>query len=195
MADFTIAFDETMINEGGYVDDPDDRGGETYRGVARKFHPKWPGWEIVDKLKAEHQTDFEKQLDENQELQKLVESFYREFFWKPILGDQINDQALANELFDTGVNQGTGSVVKYWQESLNLLNRNGKDYADIAVDGRAGEETLKATDAFLKRNDGRSDKLLKVLNLMQGWRYIEQARKDPTQRKFMHGWLTRVRLT
>ncbi|MFM7564688.1 MAG: glycosyl hydrolase 108 family protein, partial [Planctomycetota bacterium] len=39
MADFAIAFDETMINEGGYVDDPDDRGGETYRGVARRFHP------------------------------------------------------------------------------------------------------------------------------------------------------------
>ena len=26
-----------------------DRGGETFSGIARKFHPHWEGWELVDK--------------------------------------------------------------------------------------------------------------------------------------------------
>lgn len=194
MADFELAYDETLQNEGGYVHDPDDRGGETYRGIARNLHPQWAGWEIVDRCKATHPDDFEKALDERADLQEWIKSFYRENFWNPIRGDELTDQHLANELFDTGVNQGIGSVVRYWQEALNLLNRNGRDYGDLVVDGTAGEKTLATTQAFLDRQQGRSDALLKVLNLMQGHRYLDLARRNPSQRKFLHGWLKRVRL-
>ncbi|MFN9880213.1 MAG: glycoside hydrolase family 108 protein [Planctomycetota bacterium] len=170
MAEFEIAFDETMLHEGGYVDDPDDRGGETYRGVARKFHQAWPGWKIVDELKREKPDSFADLLDQKQELQTLVASFYREQFWRPIRGEQLSDQALANELFDTAVNQGVGTAIRFWQEALNLLNRNAKDYPEIEVDGVAGERTLATTNQFLQRNRGQSDRLLKVLNLQQGAR-------------------------
>ena len=47
MADFEIAYGETELFEGGYVNDPVDRDGETHRGVARRFHPDWEGWQIV----------------------------------------------------------------------------------------------------------------------------------------------------
>ncbi|MFN6206841.1 MAG: glycoside hydrolase family 108 protein [Planctomycetota bacterium] len=194
MAEFEIAFDETMLHEGGYVDDPDDRGGETYRGVARKFHPAWTGWKIVDELKREKPDSFADLLDQKQELQTLVASFYREQFWRPIRGEQLSDQALANELFDTAVNQGVGTAIRFWQEALNLLNRSAKDYPEIEVDGVAGERTLATTNQFLQRNRGQSDRLLKVLNLQQGARYLEIARKNPVQRKFLHGWLNRIRL-
>ncbi|MFN5320872.1 MAG: glycoside hydrolase family 108 protein [Planctomycetota bacterium] len=194
MAEFEIAFDETMLHEGGYVDDPDDRGGETYRGVARKFHQAWPGWKIVDELKREKPDSFADLLDQKQELQTLVASFYREQFWRPIRGEQLSDQALANELFDTAVNQGVGTAIRFWQEALNLLNRSAKDYPEIEVDGVAGERTLATTNQFLQRNRGQSDRLLKVLNLQQGARYLEIARKNPVQRKFLHGWLNRIRL-
>ncbi|MFO0260325.1 MAG: glycoside hydrolase family 108 protein, partial [Planctomycetota bacterium] len=193
MAEFEIAFDETMLHEGGYVDDPDDRGGETYRGVARKFHQAWPGWKIVAELNREKPDRFADLLDQKQELQTLVASFYREQFWRPIRGEQLSDQALANELFDTAVNQGVGTAIRFWQEALNLLNRNAKDYPEIEVDGVAGERTLATTNQFLQRNRGQSDRLLKVLNLQQGARYLEIARKNPVQRKFLHGWLNRIR--
>ena len=49
-ASFKPAFDATMRNEGGYGNDPQDPGGETYRGIARKFHSKWEGWTTIDAL-------------------------------------------------------------------------------------------------------------------------------------------------
>lgn len=191
MADFDLAFGETMINEGGYVHDPDDRGGETYRGVARAFHGDWAGWKIVDETKQSQPTDLNNALAKIPELDELVKAFYRKKFWNPIRGDELENQHLANELFDTGVNMGVGTVVKFWQESLNLLNRNQRDYPDIAVDGQVGGQTLEATRAYFQKNP-KSDSLLKLLNLFQGFRYVELCRKDSVQRKFIHGWLKRV---
>lgn len=41
MADFAPAFEEMIRNEGGYIlhNVPDDRGGDTYAGVARASTP------------------------------------------------------------------------------------------------------------------------------------------------------------
>jgi lysozyme family protein len=194
MAEFEIAFDETMLHEGGYAHDPDDPGGETYRGVARRFHPDWLGWKIVDEAKLHPPADLDARLDEHLELQRLVATFYRERFWKPILGEQLRDQSLANELFDTAVNLGVGTAIRFWQEALNLLNRDKRDYPEIEVDGVAGERTLSTTNRFLDLNREQPDRLLKVLNLLQGAKYLDLARKNPVQRKFLHGWLNRIRL-
>ena len=37
MANFEEAYKKTSDFEGGYVNDEDDAGGETYRGIARNF--------------------------------------------------------------------------------------------------------------------------------------------------------------
>jgi lysozyme family protein len=44
MAEFNPALEKVLSHEGGYVVDPNDPGGETYKGVARKIHSKWDGW-------------------------------------------------------------------------------------------------------------------------------------------------------
>ena len=51
MAEFDISFQKVLSYEGGYVNDPDDPGGETYKGIARKMNSKWDGWVLVDLLK------------------------------------------------------------------------------------------------------------------------------------------------
>jgi lysozyme family protein len=48
MADLTTAYESTMKAEGGYVNNPQDPGGETYKGIARKFNSKWDGWIAID---------------------------------------------------------------------------------------------------------------------------------------------------
>ncbi len=194
MADFEIAYGETELREGGYVNDPVDRGGETCRGVARKFHPTWPGWKIVDQIKANHPDDFVRRIDETPELSELAKEFFREHFWKPIRGDEISNQHIANKVFDTGVNQGVASSIKFLQEGLNLLNRNGHNYLDIEVDGRMGPVTLQTIRTFLALENDQPDYLLKLLNLLQAIRYLEVMRTDPTQERFARGWLNRVDL-
>ena len=194
-SDFEIAYGETELNEGGYVHDPDDKGGETHRGVARRFHSDWPGWEIVDKIKLDHPEDFVRRINDDPKLVELSKQLYREKYWNPILGDQIPNQQLANKVFDTGVNQGVKTSVRYLQEGLNLLNRNQKSYSDVKNDGVMGANTLESVTSFLKLESGQPDYLLKLLNLMQAWKYVELMRADKTQEKFARGWLNRVNLS
>lgn len=194
MADFDIAYGETELREGGYVNDPVDRGGETHRGVARKFNPDWEGWALVDRLKRENPQDFKSVINENGELNLLAKELFRVRYWLPIRGDEIPDQHIANKVFDTGVNQGVARSVRYLQVGLNRLNRNEKDYADIEVDGKFGDRTLATIGAFLELEKGRPDYLLKLLNLMQAAHYLDVMNRDSTQERFARGWLNRVDL-
>jgi lysozyme family protein len=194
MADFDIAYGETEIREGGYVNDPVDRGGETHRGVARRFHPDWEGWKIVDKYKKDFPEDFTRRINEDQKLIELSKALYRKNYWEPIRGDDIPNQHVANKVFDTGVNQGVATSVRYLQDGLNLLNRNEKNYPDIEVDGKFGDQTIKTLNALLDLEDGQPDYLLKVLNVLQAAFYIDIMRRNPSQQRFARGWLNRVDL-
>ena len=194
MADFEIAYGETEIREGGYVNDPVDPGGETHRGVARRFHPDWEGWEIIDKYKADFPEDFKRRINDDQKLVDLSKALYRKKYWNPIRGDEIPDQHIANKVFDTGVNQGVATSVRYLQEGLNLLNRDQKNYPDIEVDGKFGDLTLKTLKSFLKLENDQPDYLLKMMNVMQAAFYIDVMRRKPSQQKFARGWLNRVDL-
>lgn len=194
MADFDIAYGETELREGGYVNDPVDRGGETHRGVARRFHPDWPGWATIDQIKLDHPDDFQDRINENDKLAELAKELYQKKYWAPIRGDEIPDQHIANQVFDTGVNQGVARSVRYLQEGLNLLNRDQKNYADIKIDGKLGDQTLATLGEFLMLEKNQPDYLLKILNLMQASFYIDIMRRDSTQERFARGWLNRVDL-
>ena len=52
MADFKKALSKILKWEAGYVNDPDDAGGETFAGVSRKNNKNWKGWPIIDKHKV-----------------------------------------------------------------------------------------------------------------------------------------------
>lgn len=194
MADFELAYGETELHEGGYVDDPVDRGGETHRGVTRRFHPEWPGWEMIDRIKRDHPQDFIKRIDDSEQLAGLAKDLYRQRYWLPIRGDEIPDQPIANKLFDIGVNQGVQRSVGYLQEGLNLLNRDQQNYLDVEIDGKIGQHTLGTLRQFLELENRRPDYLLKLMNLMQVNYYVEIMRRDPTQERFARGWLNRVDL-
>lgn len=188
MSDFTPAFAVTLGHEGGYVDDPNDAGGETYRGISRVYHSDWAGWTVIDAAKGA--ANFPKSLDSNQALNEAVASFYKQQYWNRFMGDAIADQGIAQEMFDTSVNMGVQRAVEFLQQGLNLLNREQKNYADLVVDGKFGRNTLTALQAYLK-ND-KPGYLLKLMNILQGMHYIEYARSKPSQEKYLRGWLNRV---
>ncbi len=192
MADFDSSLALVLKHEGGYVFDPDDPGGETYRGIARRYHPDWPGWTRIDQLRRDDTPAWTKALDEDPSLQAQVAQFYRQRFWNRLWGDRLPDQALADELLDTAVNLGVHRAVTFLQEALNLLNRNQRDYLDLAEDGLLGPKTLATIQRCLQRGDGQL--LLKTCNLLQGMHYVRIVRRNPVQEKFFRGWLKRVEL-
>ena len=185
MADFQLSLNRTLAHEGGYSVVKADRGGETYRGVSRRFHPSWAGWIVVDQLK--HEPGFPRNLQNHPGLQNQVGLFYHQQFWQPLLGEQLVHQAVADELFDTAVNMGIATAVSFAQTALNLLNRNQSSYPDGMVDGKMGPKTLK-----LLNDCSEPEILVRTLNALQAARYIRICEKDPSQEVFFRGWLKRT---
>ena len=101
MADFYLAIPNTLRNEGGYVNDSDDPGGETNFGICKRDYPE------VDI----------KNLTEAQ-----AEAIYLRDFWK---FDGIVNQMLANKVFDMYVNI-KHSAIRILQRLLSGLAIDGE---------------------------------------------------------------------
>lgn len=163
-----------LEREGGYVDHKADRGGPTNHGIT----------EQVARAYGYH--------GRMQDLPKSVaRSIYLERYWEQPRFNQVNEISapVAEELLDTGVNMGPGVASRFLQRSLNVLNGEGKFYPDIAVDGALGRMSIAALRAYLafRGKDGHVV-LCRMLNALQGARYIEIAEGRASQEAFVHGW-------
>jgi len=189
MANFKEAQEKTMEFEGGYVNDSADRGGETYRGISRKNWPRWDGWSIVDKVKRENPKTFKKVLNsmmKDEALNALVEDFYKEHFWDVFRGDYITSQKLANVIYDCAVNSGITRPIKWLQASLNdIVN------SKLSVDGKYGNNTHNIVLMALQTPENEV-LLVKDINRQRRNFYNDIVRRNPSQKKFLKGWLRRV---
>lgn len=175
MADFEKAFYVVMGNEGGYSNNPNDTGGETFAGISRKNFPNWEGW---------NQTGEQRAIS--------VRSFYKKEFWDKLYLDSCASQKMATELFDTGVNQGKTTAAIFFQRVLNVINtdsRGKKLYDNLIVDGIIGRQTMYAYNSL---DDYHKDMCFKLFNCLQGARYILICENNPSQEIFMMGWSSRV---
>jgi lysozyme family protein len=188
MTPYEKAYNETIGIEGLYSDDPDDLGGETYKGIARIKHPDWHGWTFIDEEKGH--PGFPDLLAQNALIEQLVQDFYKAQFWNHVWGDRIVALSydIAAELFDTAVNQGEHFAILYLQQALSLLNRNATLYPDLVEDGSLGEKTIFALTAFLKTDT--PEMLLLWMNIFQGARYAALK-----QEKYIRGWAKRITIT
>jgi lysozyme family protein len=126
----------------------------------------------------------------------IAMDIYKRRFWVAPHFDQIEplSEAIAMELFDTGVNMGPTVAAKFLQRCLNVLNREGKDYPDIGADGQIGPMTIQALKGYLAKRPGPvgETRMLRALNALQGARYVELAEGRPANEEFEFGWLDRV---
>jgi lysozyme family protein len=161
--------------EGGYVNDPADKGGETNMGITL-LQARAYGYAGSMRLLP----------------RATAAAIYKDLYWLTPKFDHVNYSMskLAAEMFDTGVNMGPQTASKFLQRALNVLNNGGKDYPDIAVDGQIGNLTLYALDKFhAKRGIMAERVLLRMLEAEQAVRYMDLAEKNPTQEKFEYGWI------
>lgn len=202
MANFEIAYRETIRSEGGYSNHPSDRGCETWRGIARNMWPKWEGWMLIDEIKANCGTSLHtlrNALEMDDELKFKVRNFYKTNFWDRLSVEGLSDR-IAAEIYDTAVNQGRRTAIKYFQQALNMLNDNQRHYSDIVADGVMGSKTLHAYIEYMNtavkikgRNEDLNTKvLLKALNGLQFERYKAIVDDNPGQEAFFYGWIQRT---
>jgi lysozyme family protein len=176
---FDILDAPTAAAVGGYVNDPNDRGGETNHGITIAV--------------ARENGYAGRMIDMTAAQAKAIRR--AKYYVKPgIYLIAPLSQAIAAELYDTGVNMGTGTAGIFLQRALNALNRGGVDYADIPVDGGIGPRTASALQKYLQRNGASAETtMLKALNCLQGARYIELSEDRAANERFTNGWMaTRV---
>lgn len=174
LTSFERAVAHTLGIEGGYSDHLSDRGGAT-------------NWGITEAVARENGY-----VGDMRALPKArALDIYRTLYWERIGLDWVAavDADVALEVFDTGVNMGVGVAVRFLQRVLNVLNRGGRDYPDLLVDGVAGPATATGMRGLVRARGapGRAV-LLGYLNALQGARYIELAEGRAANEDFVFGW-------
>lgn len=106
MTDAAIISD-LIAREGGYVDNPDDRGGPTNMGITLATLASWRG-RICTAAEVQSLT-----VDE------AAQIYEKRYIQDPGFGQIVNDK-LRVLLIDTGVNSGPDQAVKMLQRGLGL---------------------------------------------------------------------------
>jgi lysozyme family protein len=147
---FETAYKQTAKFEAGYANDPNDPGGETFRGISRVSHPDWDGWPIVDQIKRELDEKYgflswtrisswwkvDAAVVGRPALDRLVSDYYERAFYQPILAWKLPEQ-VTDKLFDINVNISPGNSNRIFQRAINSISA-----ANLKVDGKVGPATL-----------------------------------------------------
>ena len=113
---FKEAIEGVLAREGGYVNHPNDPGGETNYGIAKKSHPK----EDIKNLTKERAMEI-----------------YHEEYWMPSKAPYL-PHSIQETFFDMVVNMGQSRAVKILQKACNSKN------CSLYVDGKIGKMTIAA---------------------------------------------------
>ncbi|WP_299760856.1 glycosyl hydrolase 108 family protein [uncultured Pontibacter sp.] len=179
MANYDISYRALIPREGGYANVPGDMGKETYQGISRKFWPNWPGWALIDAIKAVRPLE-QGEVIHDYNLKVLVKNFYRQSFWNTMLGNSIKNQQIADILFDSHVLMG-GNGIEVAQRVLRQLG-----FA-VDVDGVVGtKQTLPAL------NNVDANLFYQKFKEARKAYHIATVNAKPSQGKFLKGWLSRV---
>lgn len=164
VSDFDRSLPKVLAEEGGYVNDPHDRGGETNRGVTQRTYDSWRRARGLRVQSVRYISETE------------VRSIYRERYWDLIRADRL-PSGVNFVVFDWAVNSGVSRAVKGLQQAL------GKRYAG-AIDGIVGPATLQAVEEYPDHDalvDQICDLRMAFLQQIKGWP------------RYGRGWSARVR--
>ena len=148
--------------EGGFVNDPLDRGGATNKGITigtfRQFYGKDAS---VEQLKA---------ITDEQWL-----TIFEAGYWNPWRADEIANQSIANIVVDWAWASGTKTSIKQVQRILNTT-----------VDGVVGPKTLTAI------NSANPRELFDRIHAARLAFVDDIVRRNPSQSRFIRGWKNRI---
>lgn len=165
----------TLKHEGGYVNDPADRGGETYRGISRRANPNWEGWNLLKKHLPLRRGD----IVNDKKLKDAVAKVYWEKYFYANRFNQLDSPMVALQLFDFAVHGGYS--VRRIQHMLNeQFNMN------VATDSIIGPQTLGAI------NSCNSSELACAIIKSRKQHLDAIIERDISQTRFERGWNNRL---
>lgn len=142
---FNECFDRLLGNEGGYVNDPKDPGGETNWGISKRAYPN----ENIAALTRDR-----------------AKEIYISDFWLRIHANELPG-SVAFQTFDFAVNSGIETAIRYLQKALGVA-----DDGHWGPVTRQAAAFQSETDIIMALNAERLDYMTKLKNwpdASRGW--------------------------
>lgn len=166
MTRFDICLKFVLAREGGFVDDPKDRGGRTNKGITQSTYDEWCD------LTKRQRGDVKDIPDEQ------VAAIYHRRYWLASKCDTL-PPPVDLLVFDAAVNHGPSRAIKLLQDALR-----------VPSDGDFGPRTERAMQDQMV-----AGKLRDVVDYYRAHRiafYQRIVERDPSQKRFLNGWLNRI---
>ena len=112
---FNKAFTNLIKEEGGYVNDKADPGGETKYGISKRSYPK---------------------MDIKNLTLKQASNIYQRDFYNAMQCDELPSDMIAQEVLEQGVNMGIKTAVKFLQIVAKSMGK------PIDIDGKMSKQLL-----------------------------------------------------
>lgn len=161
---------DIIQREGGFVNNPLDRGGPTKYGITLTTLQDW---------RERYTTEQDVQELTRDEAENI---YLKKYYLAPSLGSL--PETLQPQVLDTAVNSGPVRAVKLLQETVNVLR-----LGQIAVDGRIGPVTKRKARQLVQiwgplSNDALADRRILYL--------VNSAIRRVANLTFLRGWICRA---
>lgn len=166
--------------EGGFTQDPKDRGNWT-TGVIGQGELKGTKYGISA---MSYPTVDIKNLSQDQATALYIMDYVNKPGFDGVI---LLSPAVGHKVVDAGVNVGSARSSRWFQQSLNSLSRDGKDYPKITVDGKIGTGSINAY-ASLQRVRGKvkaCELVIKLIDSQQGSHYMSLTGSP----QYIPGWI------
>lgn len=183
---WAVIRDKTAV-EAGYVNNKKDLGGETIYGItkitAEEYRHLWSKYNWDGNMRTMPK--------------QLAFEIYDVGWWSRLRLDDVWELSipLAERIFDFGINAGRANAGRSLQEILNVLNKEGTLWPDIAMDGGIGQKTIDALKAYVNANRRDPEAIEKLTMMMfsaQNYHYVQISLKRAANEEFTNGWMNRT---
>jgi len=166
---FNEAIEVILANEGGYVNDPNDKGGETKFGISKASYPH---------------------LDIKNLTKEEAIKIYKSDFWDDAPYRNITSEPIAIKMFDLAVNIGAHYAMVVLQRALRTLHKKVTDEKldnDLIIDLVNAASTPE--EALLCAIKSEAAAYYRLIDRSTP-KYLTASGKGSTS--FLKGWLNRA---
>ncbi len=177
MATFEKAIPRILLHEGGYVNNPNDKGGSTNYGITLGL--------LQDLHEDLNHDGVINVLDVKTMSVEAAKTIYKIQWWDKYGYGSIRDQTIATKVFDFSVNMGSHRAHMLLQRAINTALGTS-----LTTDGKLGPTTFSTINSITDPEEQQ-----KVLDAYCNtvWSfYTSLADKNPKLKTFLRGWRNRA---